>query len=77
MWKIVWGYPLSSLASAIGSAVKNITEHNKGLVRVVDTEANILTRDSDPIGSVALASDTNKLYIYLGSSVWGSISIAV
>lgn len=66
---------MSSLASAIGSAVKSITDHNKGLVRVVDTEANILARTGDPIGSVALASDTNKLYIYLGSA-WGSIDIA-
>ena len=74
MWRIVWGYPLSNLASSIGSAVKNITEHNKGLVRAVDTEANILARTGDPIGSVALASDTNKLYIYLGSA-WGSIDI--
>ena len=65
----------SSLASAIGSAVRSSTEHNRGLVKVVDTEANILAREDDPVGSIALASDTNKLYIYLGSSSWGAIAI--
>ena len=64
---------MSSLASAIGTSVRN----NRGLVRVVDTEENILARTQDPVGSIALASDTNKLFIYLGSSAWGSISITV
>ena len=65
---------MSSLASSIGASVKNITDYNKGLVRIVDSEANIIARESDPIGSIALASDSNKLLIYLGSS-WGTISI--
>jgi len=68
---------LSNLASAIGSAVRSSTEYNRGLVKVVDTEANILARENDPIGSIALSSDTNKLYIYLGSSSWGAIAITV
>jgi len=68
---------LSNLASAIGSAVRVSNEHNRGLVKVVDTEANILTRENDPIGSIALSSDTYKLYIYLGSSSWGAIAITV
>lgn len=67
----------SHLASSIGSAVRQTVARNRGLVKVVDTEENILARDSDPIGSIALASDTNKLYIYLGSSSWGAISITV
>lgn len=66
----------SHLASSIGSAVRQTVARNRGLVKVVDTEANILTRDSDPVGSIALASDSNKLLIYLGSS-WGAISITI
>lgn len=64
------------LASSIGSAVRQTVARNRGLVKVVDTEENILARDSDPIGSIALASDSNKLLIYLGSS-WGTISITI
>ena len=67
----------SHLASSIGSAVRQTVARNRGLVKVVDTEVNILARENDPIGSIALASDTNKLYIYLGSSSWGAIAITV
>jgi len=66
-----------SLVANIGTAVRRLNEYNRGLVKVVDTEANILARENDPIGSIALASDTNKLYIYLGSSSWGAIAITV
>ena len=65
---------MSNLASSIGSAVKSMTDYNRGLVKIIDLEQNILLRNSDPVGSIALASDSNKLLIYLGSS-WGTISI--
>ncbi len=67
---------MSSLASSIGSAVKSATERNRGLVKFVDTEANILARTGDEIGVIALSSDTSKLLIFLGTT-WGSITISV
>ena len=67
---------MSNLASAIGSAVRSSNEHNRGLVKVVDTEANILARTGDEIGVIALSSDTSKLLIFLGTT-WGSITISV
>ena len=66
MLKIVWGFPLSNLASSIGSAVNSF----KGLVKIIDTETNITARNSDPAGTLALGSDTDKLYIHLGSGSW-------
>ena len=35
---------MSNLASAIGSAVRSSNEHNRGLVKVVDTEALVLAK---------------------------------
>ena len=57
---------MSSLASAIGGAV-NLT---KGVVKIVDTETVIKSRSNDPIGSMALGTDTDKLYIHIGSGSW-------
>lgn len=63
---------MSNLASAIGSGVRA----NKGLVRLVDTEDNIKNRSTDPTGSIALGSDTSKIYIHLGSGSWVVINTA-
>lgn len=57
---------MSNLASSIGSAVNSM----RGLVKIIDTENNIKSRSSDPAGSMALGSDTNKLYIHLGFGSW-------
>jgi len=57
---------LSNLASSIGSAVNSI----RGLVKIIDTESKISARNSDPVGSLALGTDTNKLYVHLGSGSW-------
>jgi hypothetical protein len=54
---------MSNLASLIGSSVNS----SKGVVKIVTTEGNIKARNSDPLGSIALGSDTNKLYIYTGA----------
>ena len=59
-----------SLVANIGTAVRLIVESKKGIVRVVDTETNIKNRSSDPIGALALGSDTDKLYIHKGSGNW-------
>ena len=57
---------MSNLASSIGSAVNSI----RGLVKIIDTESKISARNSDPVGSLALGTDTNKLYVHLGSGSW-------
>ena len=54
---------MSDLASLIGSSVNS----SKGVVKIVATESVIKARSIDPLGSLALGSDTNKLYIYTGS----------
>lgn len=54
---------MSSLVSLIGSSVNS----SKGVVKIVATENVIKQRTADPLGSLALGSDTNKLYIYTGS----------
>ena len=54
---------MSNLAGLIGSSVNS----SKGVVKIVTTEGNIKIRSSDPLGSLALGSDTNKLYIYTGA----------
>ena len=45
-------------------------ESKKGLVRIIDTEAQIKDRSGDPAGSMALGTDTDKLYMHLGSGSW-------
>ena len=59
-----------SLVANIGTAVRLIVESKKGLVRIIDTETNIKARSNDPKGAFALGSDTDKLYIHLGSGSW-------
>ena len=54
---------MSSLVSLIGSSVNS----SKGVVKIVATENVIKARNIDPLGSLALGSDTNKLYIYTGA----------
>ena len=54
---------MSSLANLIGNSVNS----SKGVVKIVATENVIKTRNTDPLGSLALGSDTNKLYIYTGA----------
>lgn len=54
---------MSSLVSLIGSSVNS----SKGVVKIVATESVIKARSIDPLGSLALGSDTNKLYIYTGA----------
>ena len=59
-----------SLVAEIGTAVRLIIESKKGLVRIIDTETNIKARSSDPKGSMALGTDTDKLYMHLGYGQW-------
>ena len=59
-----------SLTAEIGTAVRLVTDSKKGLVRVIDTEAVIKARSDDPAGSIALGTDTDKLYVHLGSGSW-------
>ena len=54
---------MSNLASFIGSSVNS----SKGVVKIVATENVIKARSTDPLGSLALGSDTNKLYIFTGA----------
>ena len=54
---------MSDLASLIGGSVRS----SKGVVKIVATEGIIKARTSDPLGSLALGTDTNKLYIYTGA----------
>jgi hypothetical protein len=53
---------MSDLASLIGSSVNS----SKGVVKIVASEGIIKARNSDPLGSLALGTDTHKLYIYTG-----------
>ena len=59
-----------SLVAEIGTAVRLIVESKKGLVRIIDTETNIKARSGDPKGSMALGTDTDKLYMHLGYGQW-------
>ena len=59
-----------SLVAEIGTAVRLMIESKKGLVRIIDTEAQIKSRSGDPTGSMALGTDTDKLYMHLGSGSW-------
>jgi hypothetical protein len=59
-----------SLVADIGKAVRLMIESKKGLVRIIDTETNIKARNADPKGSMALGTDTDKLYIHKGSGYW-------
>lgn len=63
-----------NILQQIGTDVKDKINDNKGLVKVVDSETNILARYDDSEGALAFGTDTNKLYIHLGSGTWRAIS---
>lgn len=62
-----------NIFSAIGTLVKNHVATHKGVVKIIDTETNILSRSSDPQGTMALATDTDQIYIHTGSGTWVKI----
>lgn len=62
-----------NIFSTIGTLVRNHVSDHKGVVKIVDTEANILSRSSDPQGTMALATDTDQIYIHTGSGTWVKI----
>ena len=62
-----------NIFSTIGTLVKNHVAAHKGVVKIVDTETNILSRSSDPQGTMALATDTDQIYIHTGSGTWVKI----
>ena len=59
-----------NILNNLGTQVKNHVSTHKGLVRVTDTETNILNNSSEPVGALAYATDTQELFIYIGSSTW-------
>ena len=63
-----------NILEQIGTDVKNKISDNKGLVKIVDSETNILARTSDASGTLALGTDTNKLYIHISAGTWRTIS---
>tara|TARA_Y100001963_G_C6646668_1_gene383640 strand:- start:538 stop:747 length:210 start_codon:yes stop_codon:yes gene_type:complete len=63
-----------NILQQIGTDVKDKINDNKGLVKVVDSETNILARTSDASGTLAFGTDTNKLYIHISSGTWRAIS---
>jgi len=63
-----------NILSFIGTSVRNHVATHKGVVRIIDTKTNIIARSSDPIGTTALATDTNDLYIHTGGGTWKKIT---
>ena len=63
-----------NILSFIGTSVRNHVAAHKGVVRIIDTASNITSRNSDPIGATALATDTNDLYIHTGGGTWVKIT---
>ena len=61
---------MSTLMTSIGTLVKNHVADNKGVAKIVDTESNITSRSSDPIGTIAFGTDTDDIYIHTGSGTW-------
>lgn len=59
-----------NILSQIGTDVKNHVQDHKGKLKIVDTETNILGRSSDDVGTMALATDTDDIYIHIGSGTW-------
>ena len=59
-----------NILEQIGTSVKNHVQDHKGKIKIVDTEGNIKNRSSDDTGTMALGSDTEDLYIYMGSGNW-------
>ncbi len=62
-----------NIFSTIGTLVRNHVAENKGVVKIVDTESNIISRTSDPQGTMALATDTDQIYIHTGGGSWVKI----
>lgn len=62
-----------NILSFIGTSVKNHVAANKGVARIVDIKSSITSRSSDPIGTIALATDTSDLYIHIGGGSWVKI----
>jgi len=59
-----------NILQQIGTDVKNHVQDHKGVIKIIDSETNILARDSDDVGTVALGTDTDDIYIHTGSGVW-------
>lgn len=59
---------VETLESKIGSYASYVATFADVTVTVDDTQANILSRTSDPKGAVAVASDTSNIYVWNGSS---------
>jgi hypothetical protein len=59
-----------NILEQIGTDVKNHVQDHKGKIKIVDTESNITSRSSDDAGTMALGSDTEDLYIHMGSGNW-------
>ena len=62
-----------NILSFIGTSIKNHVAAHKGVVRITDTKTNITSRTSDPIGTIALATDTEDLLIHIGAGTWVKI----
>lgn len=58
---------VTTLESAIGNYGDFVATTADVTVTVFDTQANILGRDSDPKGTIAVSSDTSLIYIWTGS----------
>ena len=59
-----------NILSQIGTDVKNHVQDHKGKLKIIDTETNILGRSSDDVGTMALGTDTDDVYIHIGSGTW-------
>ena len=59
-----------NILSFIGTSIKNHVAAHKGVARITDIKSNITSRTSDPIGTTALATDTDDLLIYIGGGTW-------
>ena len=62
-----------TLLETLGTLVKSFVESKQGVIRIVDTESNIVALDSETAGTLAYASDTEKLLIHTGSGTWKTI----
>ena len=65
---------VEDLESRIGSYANYVATFADVTVSVEDTQANILARTGDPKGAVAVASDTNNIYVWNGDS-WAASDV--
>lgn len=65
---------MTTMMTAIGTLVKDHVADNKGVAKIVDTESNITSRNTDPIGTFAFGTDTDDIYIHTGSGTWVKIA---